>query len=218
MAVYLGVVERAPDRGGHSLYCSLVYIDVDGAIGSVHRKLQPTYEERLTWAAGDGHGLRVHDLGPFRAGGLNCFENWMPLSRAALYAQGEDLHVAVWPGSLHNTHDVTRFIAQEGRSYVISASGLMRPQDFRGSDPILTRMMSESSGLLANGGSAIAAPDGSFLVAPVVDREALIIAKLDHAHVRRERQNFDLAGHYGRPDITRLTVDRTRQATADFID
>ena len=68
-------MERAPDRGGHSLYCSLVYIDAEGRIGSVHRKLQPTYEERMAWAQGDGHGLRVHDLAPFRVGALNCFEN-----------------------------------------------------------------------------------------------------------------------------------------------
>ena len=77
-------------RAGYSVYCSRVYIGPDGVIGSVHRKLMPTYEERLTWSPGDGHGLRVHGLEAFTVGGLNCFENWMPLSRAALYAQGED--------------------------------------------------------------------------------------------------------------------------------
>src|SRR5210317_1137956 len=79
IAVYLGCIERAPDRGGQSLYASLVYIGPDGRIGSVHRKLCPTYEERLVWSAGDGHGLRVHDLHGFRVGGLNCLENWMPM-------------------------------------------------------------------------------------------------------------------------------------------
>ncbi len=94
IAAYVGTMERASDRGGHSLYCSLVYIDAEGEIGSVHRKLMPTYEERLVWAPGDGHGLRTHQLGAFTVGGLNCWENWLPLVRASLYGQGEDLHVA----------------------------------------------------------------------------------------------------------------------------
>jgi len=218
MAIYFGVMERAPDRGGHSLYCSLVYIDATGRIGSVHRKLQPTYEERLAWAQGDGHGLKVHDLGPFRVGGLNCFENWMPLSRTALYVQGEDLHVAVWPGGLHNTQDLTRFIAREARSYVVSVSGLMRPADLPEGLPERAEIVANSGAFLANGGSAIASPDGRFLVEPIIDREVLIVAGLDHARIREERQNFDLAGHYGRPDVTRLTVDRRRQRLADFTD
>ena len=113
IAIYLGIMERAKNRGGHSLYCSLVYINQAGEIKSVHRKLQPTYEERLSWAAGDGHGLVVHDLSPFTVGGLNCWENWMPLARTALYGQGENLHIAVWPGSDSNTQDITRFIAKE---------------------------------------------------------------------------------------------------------
>jgi nitrilase len=189
MSIYLGMMERAPDRGGHSLYCSLVYIDATGAIGSVHRKLQPTYEERMAWAQGDGHGLRVHDLAPFRVGGLNCFENWMPLSRAALYAQGEDLHIAVWPGGLHNTQDITRYIAREARSYVVSVSGLMRPRDFPADIPALAEILANSGAFLANGGSAMAGPDGRFVVEPVIDREVLIIAALDHAQVRGERRH-----------------------------
>src|SRR5689334_2788496 len=99
IAVYLGVIERPPDRG-ESLYASLVYIDRSGEIRSVHRKLMPTYDERMTWAIGDGNGLQVHSLGRFTVGGLNCWENWMPLARTALYSQGEDLHVAIWPGSI----------------------------------------------------------------------------------------------------------------------
>jgi nitrilase len=109
----LGCIERPVDRGGHSLYASLVYIDSDGVIQSVHRKLMPTYEERLTWSPGDGHRLRVHKLGAFTVGGLNCWENWMPLVQASLYGQGEDLHIAIWPGGVHNTHNITRFIAFE---------------------------------------------------------------------------------------------------------
>ena len=218
IAVYLGVMERAADRGGHSLYCALVYIDRDGVIRSTHRKLQPTFEERLAWAQGDGHGLQVHALEAFRVGGLNCFENWLPLARAALYAQGEDLHVSVWPGGLHNTHDLTSFIAKESRSYVIAVSGLMRASDLPADAPARDELTTNGSEFLANGGTAIAGPDGKFVIEPVVGREVLLIAALDHAIVRGERQNFDQAGHYARPDVTRLVVDRTRQRIAEFID
>jgi nitrilase len=111
IAIYLGTVERPADRGSQSLYCSLIFIDPDGQIAQPHRKLMPTYEERLVWSPGDGAGLRTHPLRSFHAGGLNCWENWMPLPRAALYAQSEDLHVAVWPGSARNTRDITSFPA-----------------------------------------------------------------------------------------------------------
>lgn len=213
MAVFVGCVERAPDRGGHSLYCSLVYIDPTGVIQSVHRKLMPTYEERLTWAQGDGHGLRVHSLEPFTVGGLNCWENWMPLARAAMYGQGEDLHVAVWPGGAHNTSDITRFIAKEARSYVMSASNIMRKSDFDANTPRREEILANSPELLANGGSCIAGPDGEWVVEPNIEVEKLIVATIDHSVVRAERQNFDPAGHYGRPDVTRLTVNRRRQTT-----
>ena len=218
IALFVGCIERAQDRGGHSLYCSLVYVDAQGAVQSVHRKLMPTYEERLAWAPGDGHGLRVHQLGAFTVGGLNCWENWMPLARAALYAQGEDLHVAVWPGGIHNTADITRFIAREARSYVVSASGLMRKNDFAPQTPHLDLILANSSEPLANGGSCIAGPDGEWIVEPVVGEERLIVATLEHKRVRAERQNFDPAGHYARPDVTQLTVNRQRQSTLTTID
>ena len=218
LAVVLGCVERAPDRGGHSLYCSLVYIDGRGVIQSVHRKLRPTYEERLTWSPGDGHGLRVHSLGAFTVGGLNCWENWMPLARAALYAQGEDLHVAIWPGSERNTFDITRFIAKEARSFVISASSLMRREDFPADIPYAEQIIANSEPFLTDGGSCIAAPDGQWVVEPVVGEERLVVATIDHRRVREERQNFDPVGHYARPDVTHLTVNRQRQSTVTLID
>ena len=218
LSVYLGCIERAPDRGGHSLYASLVYIDAQGSIQTVHRKLMPTYEERLTWAPGDGHGLCTHKLGAFTVGGLNCWENWMPLPRAALYAQGEDLHVAVWPGSIHNTNDITQFIAKEARSYVISASGLMRKTDFPADTPHLDLILADCPDHLANGGSCIAGPDGKWVVEPVVGEEKLIIATINHKQVRAERQNFDPVGHYARPDVTQLTLNRERQSTLRIVE
>jgi nitrilase len=218
IAVIAGCIERPLDRGGHSLYCALIYIDPRGEIRSVHRKLMPTYEERLTWSPGDGHGLQVHRLGPFVVGGLNCWENWMPLARSALYALGEDLHVAIWPGGIHNTHRITRFIAQESRSFVMSVSGLMRKGDFPPETPHYDRIISDCPDILANGGSCLAGPDGEWVIEPVTDREVLNVATLDHRRVREERQNFDPAGHYGRPDVTQLTVDRKRQSTLNVID
>ena len=213
IAIYLGIIERPLDRGGHSIYASLVYINYDGEIKSVHRKLQPTYDERLTWAPGDGNGLQVHALKEFTIGGLNCWENWMPLPRAALYGQGENLHVAVWPGSDHNTKDITRFIARESRSYVISVSSLMSKNNFPKDTPHLDKILKKSPDNLANGGSCIAGPDGEWLIEPQLHKDGLIIETLDFNRVFEERQNFDPVGHYSRPDVTQLTVNRDRQST-----
>ncbi len=218
IAIYLGIIERPIDRGGHSLYASLVYINSEGEIKSVHRKLQPTYDERLTWSPGDGNGLQVHSLKEFTVGGLNCWENWMPLPRTALYAQGEDLHIAVWPGSDHNTKDITRFIARESRSFVISVSSLMTKNDFPKDIPYYDEIIKNAPEILANGGSCIAGPNGEWIVEPIINKEGNIYHTLDFNSVLEERQNFDPVGHYSRPDITKLTVNRERQTTTDFID
>ncbi len=218
MAIYLGIIERAGNRGGHSLYCSLAYINANGEIRSVHRKLQPTYDERLTWAPGDGNGLQVHPLKQFTAGGLNCWENWMPLPRTALYGLGENLHIAVWPGSDHNTKDITRFIARESRSYVISVSSLMYKDNFPENTPHLDKILEKAPDTLANGGSCIAGPDGEWIIAPVTDKEGLIFETLDVNRIYEERQNFDPVGHYSRPDVTQLTVNRERQSSVLYND
>ena len=217
IAIYLGIIERAKNRGGHSLYCSLVYIDAKGEIKSVHRKLQPTYEERLTWAAGDGNGLQVHNLKQFSVGGLNCWENWMPLARTALYGLGENLHIAVWPGSDHNTVDITKYIAKESRSFVVSVSSLMRIEAFPTNTPHLEEILKNAPKILANGGSCIAAPDGEWIVAPVVEKEGLIVSTIDFNRVLEERQNFDSVGHYSRPDVTKLTINRERQSILNIV-
>jgi len=218
IAIYLGIIERAQNRGGHSIYASLVYIDQNGEIKSVHRKLQPTYDERLTWSPGDGHGLQVHSLKQFTVGGLNCWENWMPLPRTALYGLGENLHIAVWPGSDHNTKDITRFIARESRSYVVSVSSLMKKIDFPKETPHLNKILEKAPEVLANGGSCIAGPDGEWIIQPVLHAEGLIIETIDFNRVFEERQNFDPVGHYSRPDVTKLTVNRERQTTVEFKD
>lgn len=215
IAIYLGTIERPHDRGGHSLYCSMVYINESGEIKSVHRKLMPTYEERLSWSPGDGNGLVTHSLPPFRVGGLNCWENWMPMARAAMYAQGEDLHVSIWPGSKRNTERLIPMIAMESRSYVVGVSGLFRPEDIPNDFPHAELMRKNTTETLANGGTCLAAPDGSWVVEPFIDKEDLVIATIDHQKVREERQNFDPSGHYSRPDVLKLHVNRERQSVIE---
>ena len=217
LACYLGIIEAPRDRG-QSLYCSYVYIGPDGEIGSVHRKLMPTYEERLVWAIGDGHGLRTHRLGAFTVGGLNCWENWMPLTRAALYAQGEDFHIAGWPGSIRNTEDITPFLAKEGRSYMMSVSSLMRRSDVPDTIPFSQEIKAALAEMPADGGSCLAAPDGSWVLQPETGSESLRFAEIDHGVVRRERQLFDPAGHYSRPEVLSLQLDRTRQTGVQIKD
>ena len=215
MAVVLGVAERPMERGGNTLYCSCVTIGPTGEVWSVHRKLMPTYEERLVWGVGDGHGLKVHDLHGFRLGSLNCWENWMPLARHSLQAQGETLHCAIWPGRLANTQDITRFAAREGRSYVVSVSAPLRltdlPEDLPGRDTLGL----DPHAWVHDGGSCVAGPDGAWALEPVVDTEGIFYADLDTQRVRQERQNFDPVGHYSRPEILSLRMDRSRHRVLD---
>lgn len=220
MTVVLGILERPADRG-ESVYAAVVVIDSTGQIQSVHRKLMPTHEERLVWSIGDGHGLRTHRIGDFTLGALNCWENWMPLARVALQSQGEDLHVAIWPGSPRNTRDITRFMALEGRSYVLSVSGLMLLDDCRNNWPddlphARTLKQAAVDMPWASGGSCLCGPDGKWLIEPVAEQSGLFYADIDPAQVRRARHNFDPAGHYARPDVFQLSVNRTRQTLSTF--
>lgn len=211
IAIYIGIVEKPAERG-ESLYAALVFINQKGKIKSVQRKLVPTYEERLVWANGDGAGLSVHSINAFTVGGLNCWENWNPLARAALYGQGEDFHVCVFPGGVHNTEDITRFIAKESRSFVASVSCVMRREDFPKDTIHLDKIIKDAPEILSTGGTCLAAPDGEWLIEPLGTEEKLVIAEIDHQRVRQERQNLDITGHYSRPDVLQLKVNRERQS------
>src|SRR6056297_668574 len=195
IGVVLGILER-PAARGESVYASAVSIGADGSIRAVQRKLMPTWEERLVWAIGDGHGLRTWRLGPFTVGALNCWENWMPLARASLQAQGEDLHIAIWPGSARNTAEVTRFMALEGRSFVLSVSGLMREGDLPDDLPCIDALRQASDPLVIDPGH-----EQTFFIVHRLDQptavgtgqaeEGLFGAGTVHGRVRRARHNFD---------------------------
>ena len=131
---------------------------------------------------------------------------------------GENLHIAVWPGSDYNTLDITRFIARESRSFVVSVSSLMKVEDFPADTPHLQEILKNAPDTMANGGSCIAGPDGEWIIPPVIDKEGLITSTIDFNRVLEERQNFDPVGHYSRPDVTKLTVNRERQSIIDVID
>ena len=162
------------------------------------------------WAPGDGAGLAVHDWGGFKVGGLNCWENWMPLARYSLYAQGEQLHVAAWPASTGNTADISRFIAREGRVYCLSAGATLTADDIPADFPLARRSVGNRRQIprrrVNDCCSRWDRPRRTRL-----DQETIVYADTDINVVLEERQNFDPAGHYGRPDVFRLMVNRSRQ-------
>lgn len=207
VAVCFGIVERSGSGG--SVYASLVTILPDKGVVNVHRKLKPTFHERLIWADGDGHGLQVHPWKEFRVGGLNCYENWQPLARQALYDQGEQLHIATWPGDLDVTQHITQFIAMEGRIYVASVSGLLRASDIPKAFP-LRKYITKDRDVINDGGSMIAAPGGALIAGPVTSEEVTLYADIDVEQVTGAHLKLDPAGHYSRRDILNLQHNATR--------
>ena len=218
ITIIVGVTERGVGSGRGSTYCSVLTIDPRSGLVGHHRKLVPTYDERLVWANGDGAGLRTHTVGYAVVGSLNCWENWMPSARQALYADGEDVHISVWPGSTGLTTDITRFVALEGRVFSVAVSGVLRAEDVPDDFPLAQELRAHSAGIAFNGGSAVAGPDGQWLVAPVPDAEGLVIAELDLNLIYRERLTFDPTGHYSRPDVFVNTVLRDRRNAVTFVD
>jgi nitrilase len=213
----VGVTERM-DRGvgRGTLYNALLTIGPDGALLNHHRKLVPTYTERLVWGQGDAAGLRAVDTPAGRIGGLICWEHWMPLARQALHESGEDVHVAVWP-TVHARHQIaSRHYAFEGRCHVLAAGSLMRaaalPPEL---EPHPDRIENADTWVM-RGGSAIIGPDGDYLVAPIWEEETILVAELDLRRAREEAMTLDVTGHYHRPDLFAFAVRRgDRPAAGD---
>ncbi len=191
------------ERSGGSLYCTYVVIGQDGRLLGRHRKIKPTYEERLVWADGDASGLTVYSTPMGKIGALNCWENWIPLARASLHSQGEFIHVSLWPGSLSLTENISIFSALEGRMYVLAASGFLRGQDFSHLSEEEFPMKAQMAGqdIIKNGGSLVVNPRGEIIAGPLLNEEGILTAVLDLNTILEERQNFDYSGHYSRWDI-----------------
>ena len=199
-----GVTEIDPERPG-TLYNTLLYHDPEGALALHHRKLVPTNHERLIWGQGDGRGLRAIETGFGRLGGLICWENYMPLARFSLYESGVELYVASTADDADAWQATLVHIARESRAFVIAPSHFQRtaayPEDF----PLLEELAEIE--IIGRGGSAILGPDGAYLAGPLYDEEGILYAELDPARLLEERQRFDPAGHYHRPDILKLEVN-----------
>jgi len=197
----VGVNERA----GGTLYNALLVFGPDGTLDIHHRKLMPTNHERLVWGRGDGGGLEAVETELGRVGGLICWENLMPLARFALYQSGVEIYLAPTADDEETWQTSIQHIARESRSFVLSCCVFQRasgyPEDVQ---------LADGDELVGRGGSAILAPDGTYLAGPLWDEEGILYAELDPQVLYEERQRFDAAGHYHRPDVLSLKVSAPR--------
>ena len=198
-----GVNEVDPERPG-TIYNSLLYHAPDGTLAQHHRKLVPTNHERLVWGQGDGRGLRAFETPLGRIGGLICWENYMPLARFSLYESGVEIYVASTADDSDAWQATLVHIARESRAFVVAPCHFQRaaayPEDF----PLREALAGVE--LVGRGGSAILGPDGAYLAGPLYDEQGILYAELDPARLHEERQRFDAAGHYHRPDVLRLDL------------
>jgi nitrilase len=204
-----GVNEVEPERPG-TIYNALLYHAPDGTLALHHRKLVPTNHERLIWGQGDGRGLTAVETGFGRVGGLVCWENYMPLARFALYESGVEIYVASTADDGDPWQATLVHIARESRAYVVSPCAFQRASSYPDDFPLASEL--EGAGVLGRGGSAILAPDGSYLAGPLYDEEGILYAELDPTTLLAERQRFDAVGHYHRPDVLRLGVSPSARA------
>jgi len=189
----------ANELQGGTIYNSLLLYGPDGELALHHQKLVPTNHERMVWGPGDGNGLAAVETPLGRVGGLICWENFMPLARFALYETGIELYLAPTAEDEERWHDTMRHIARESRAFVLSCCVFQRASSFPDDVPL-----ADGDELVGRGGSAILAPDGSYLAGPLWDDEGILYAELDPELLLAERQRFDAAGHYHRPDVLGL--------------
>jgi nitrilase len=216
LGIWLSVGASERDEAGATLYNTLLTFAPDGCLAARHRKLMPTGGERLVWGTGDGSSLTVTDTGFGRLGGLICWENYMPLARAALYARGVDIYLAptwdnsdVWVPTL-------RHIAKEGRTYVIGVTACIRATDLSEDLPGRAGLYGAADDWLSRGNTAIIGPEGDMLAGPLTAEQGIVYAEIDTDVARVSRQQFDPVGHYSRSDVLRLTVEAAPRAAVSF--
>lgn len=210
IVLVIGVTERVDAGPAHgTLYNAVLTFDADGRLTNHHRKLVPTYTERMVWGLGDADGLGAVETKAGRVGALICWEHWMPLARQALHDSGEDIHVALWPTAHEMLQVASRHYAFEARCFVLAAGSLMRASALpRELEPHAGKVRSSNDWVM-RGGSAIIGPDGRYVVEPCFDRPGLIVHDIDLGRVREERMTLDVSGHYHRPELLRLEVARS---------
>lgn len=201
VTVIMSINERVNSGVGNGTLYNTMLTFSNGELANLHRKLMPTYTERLVWGQGDGGGLKAVETSSGRVGGLICWEHWMPLARQAMHDSGEHIHISVYP-TVHEIHQISsRHYAFEGRCFVLAAGLIMRIKDLPEEMSFRKELAGKPDDLLLNGGSAVIAPDGRFLAGPVFDEETIVIADIDLSEVDKEKMTLDVSGHYSRPDV-----------------
>ncbi len=211
----VGVIERVGELGGGTLYCTILYFGPDGELLGKHRKLKPTASERLIWGEGDGSTLTVVDTPYGKMGGLICWENYMPLARTAIYAQGVQLYLAPTADARETWQSTIRHIALEGRCFVLACNQFVT-KDIYPSDLACYDELKTAPEVMCRGGSAIVGPLGQYIVEPVYGREDILRAELDLDQIAASRFDFDVVGHYARPDVFQLIVNRAEKDSVLF--
>jgi len=207
MALVVGlneVIVSGPGNG--TIFNAVILINQEGKIAVHHRKLMPTFTEKILYGLGDGAGLKAADLGFGRVGALICWEHWMPLARQAMHDSGELIHIALWPQVHEMLQLCSRHYAFEGRCYVLAVGQLMMASQIPASLDVPTKFEDNPNALLLNGGTCIIGPDGRYITDPVYDEEKLIIHTLDLGQTLEERMTLDVSGHYQRPDVFSFNV------------
>ncbi len=209
----IGVIEQEGGFGRGTLYCTLLYFGPDGSLLGKHRKLMPTAAERVIWGQGDGSTLTVLETEIGRLGGLICWENYMPLARMALYAKGVQIYLAPTADARDTWQATLRHIACEGRCFVLGCNQFVAkshvPSPLEASEGL--EELADAPEILCRGGSAIVSPLGEVLAGPLYDAEGILYADIDLGQVVEGKFDFDVTGHYARPDIFQLSVDERPQ-------
>ena len=211
----IGVVERDGEFGRGTLYCTQLYFSPDGCLMGKHRKLKPTGAERCIWGEGDGSTLPVFSTDCGRIGGLICWENYMPLARMAMYSQGVEIYLAPTADSRDTWQSTVRHIACEGRCFVLGCNQFVT-KDMYPPDLETINELAERPHVLCRGGSVIVSPMGEVLAGPLWDKEGTLHAELDLAEIAKAKLDLDVVGHYARPDVFQLHVNRQPQSPVRF--